>query len=490
MSTMKTLNSKQRAINILNNLILPLLCVFAVSSFPALFMYFQNADESYFSEILKPLFIFVSLGLIFFLIFLIVSKNTFKAAAITSLFMIVILNYALLEKVVRFIIPSLRYWHIVLISIFIFAHIVWFICKKIPIDIINTVTRVICMVFCGLILFNLFMAAPTIVKKISIEKDMKKQNQIEQKTNENLDLPNIYFIILDEYSSIDFMKKYYDYDNTAFAQYLEGLGFNISYTSHNESIQTTTVTTNLVNFDYVVHDGTSSSEKKALRTNNKLFKYLTEKGYTIKGIGSSEPYGLENAALDTSNSNSTTITGETISDLLFRNTVIGPFYTVSRIEDVRIILSAFSYLHDTNNFSNSGDFTICHLISPHVPFYFDRHGNVYDNPSIDWTNKKYYLEQYIFITNKVIETVDSITKHNPDSIIIIQSDHGARANTDPELTTKLFSYNDASNVFNAVYYKGEKFDIEGLSGVNTIRLLLNIAFGENFDMLEVPSNNK
>ena len=133
-------------------------------------MYFQNADESYFSEILKPLFIFVSLGLIFFLIFLIVSKNTFKAAAITSLFMIVILNYALLEKVVRFIIPSLRYWHIILISIFIFAHIVWFVCKKIPIDIINTVTRVICMVFCGLILFNLFMAAPTIVKKISIEK--------------------------------------------------------------------------------------------------------------------------------------------------------------------------------------------------------------------------------------------------------------------------------------------------------------------------------
>ncbi len=490
MSRKKTLSSKNIATKTLNNLILPLLCVSAVSSFPALFMYFQNADESYFSEILKPLFIFISLGIISFLIFEMIAKNTFKASAITSLFMIVILNYALLEKVVRFIIPSLRYWHIILIFLFIFTHIVWFVCKKIPIDIINTVTKVICMVFCGLILFNLFIAAPTIVKKISIERDMKKQKPIEQKTNENIDLPNIYYIILDEYSSIDFIRKYYDYDNTAFAQHLENLRFNISYTSHNESIATNTITTNLVNLDYVVHDGTPASEKKVFRSNNELFKFLVEKGYIIKGIGDAEFYGLDNVSMDISDSSSTTITGETISDLLFYNTVMAPFYTVSNIEDVKIILSAFSYLQNSNNFSSSGNFTMSHIVSPHVPFYFDRNGKVYDNPSIDWVDKKYYLEQYIFITNKVIETVNSIIKHNPDSIIIIQSDHGARANTDPDLFMKPFALEDITNIFNAVYYKGEKLDIEGLSGVNTIRLLLNKAFGENFIMLEVPSNKK
>lgn len=487
MSTMQASNSKQRAIKILNDLILPLLCILAVSSFPALFMYFQNADESYFSEIIKPLIIFVSLGMILFLIFLLISKNTYKAAAITSLFMIVIQNYALLEKVVRFVIPSLRYWHIVLILIFIFAHIVWFVCRKIPIDIINTVTKVICMVFCGLILFNLLIAAPAIVKKISIEKDMKKQDQIEQKANKNIDLPNIYFIILDEYSTIDFMKKYYDYDNTGFAQHLEDKGFNLSYTSHNESIQSTTVTTNLVNFDYVVYDGTPSSEKKVYRLNNKLFRYLTEKGYKITGIGDAEFYGLKNAALDASNSNSATITGETISDLLFRNTIIAPFYTVSGIKDVKVILSAFSYLQDPNNFSGNGIFTMSHITCPHEPFYFDKNGKVYNNPTSNWKDKKYYLDQYIFASEKVKQIANSIVSSDPNSIIIIQSDHGARASSDPELKG-IFKLKDMKNIFNAVYYKEKKLDIEGLSGVNTIRLLLNKAFGENYDMLDVPNN--
>ena len=44
------------------------------------------------------------------------------------------------------------------------------------------------------------------------------------------------------------MKKYYNYDNSAFTDYLEEIGFNVSYTSHNDSIETAN-TTNLVNLN-------------------------------------------------------------------------------------------------------------------------------------------------------------------------------------------------------------------------------------------------
>ena len=40
-----------------------------------------------------------------------------------------------------------------------------------------------------------------------------------------------------------------------------------------------------------------------------------------------------------------------------------------------------------------------------------------------------------------------------------------------------------TNFFSAVYYKGQKLNIEGLSGVNTFRLILNELLGTSFEML-------
>lgn len=51
---------------------------------------------------------------------------------------------------------------------------------------------------------------------------------------------------------------------------------------------------------------------------------------------------------------------------------------------------------------------------------------------------------------------------------------------------EVFPLEDMSNIFNAVYYKKEKIDIEGLSGVNTLRHVLNVVFGDNFEMLDIP----
>ena len=90
------------------------------------------------------------------------------------------------------------------------------------------------------------------------------------------------------------MEKYFNYDNSKFTGYLERVGFNISYTSHNESIMTSTVATNLVNLDYVVNNDMPEAEKAYYRKNNFLFRYLKEKGYKITGVGNTKPYDLEN----------------------------------------------------------------------------------------------------------------------------------------------------------------------------------------------------
>lgn len=462
--------------------ILSILSVLAVASYPVFFLYFQNADEASFSEVIVPLLIFIAAGMILFATALLFVKSASKAAIITNIFMLVLLNYLFLENGINKIFPDLRYWHVLPIFLFILFHIAWFINKKLNKEIANTTVLVLCIVFCGLILFNGVTTAPAIINKISIEKQAREQKTHPAKKGT---LPNIYFLIFDEYSSIDFMKKYYNYDNSAFTDYLEEIGFNVSYTSHNESIQTATVTTNLVNLEYLVTTKMSISEKNKYRKDNYLIKYIEGKGYGITGVGSVVPYGIEHAESKYVDLSKKTVDGKAIMDIIFGRTFVYPFYRIPNIKAEKEIISAFQYLKNPKNYT-ANNFIFCHLECPHEPFYFDKNGYTYNNPGSNWKDKKYYLGQYIYTTNNILEIVESIVENDPNSCIILQSDHSARASSDPDLFMELFALEDMSNIFNAVYLNKEKIDIEGLSGVNTLRYVFNLIFGDNFGMLDLP----
>lgn len=50
-----------------------------------------------------------------------------------------------------------------------------------------------------------------------------------------------------------------------------------------------------------------------------------------------------------------------------------------------------------------------------------------------------------------------------------------------------FELNDMNNIFNVFYYKGEDLsEYTNLSGVNTLRMLLNKALGTTYEEVEVP----
>lgn len=121
-----------------------ILSVITVSAFPVLFLYFQNADEAAFSEVVLPLIVFIATGFVFFVLFLLITKNIFKAAIIANMFMLVFMNYALLERVVQAIFLTLSYWHVLPIFLFILAHLAWFITKKVSKNLAETVSLVIC----------------------------------------------------------------------------------------------------------------------------------------------------------------------------------------------------------------------------------------------------------------------------------------------------------------------------------------------------------
>ena len=138
-------------------------------------------------------------------------------------------------------------------------------------------------------------------------------------------------------------------------------------------------------------------------------------------------------------------------------------------------------------------FTIAYFVCPHDYFVFDQNGNfIPDELGTDLTNKDTYINQLIYVNHVIEETVANIKENDPNAVIIIQSDHGMRYPHWMDFHYENYDYDPVAenpymqNVLNCVYYQGEIIPIEGLSGVNTLRMVLNHVFGTNYEMLDSP----
>ena len=477
---------KQRSKESVSLILLSLLCIFTICLFPVAFLYAQNAAEAVLSDCLVPAVLFFGIAFAIWLAEYLVSKQAVKSALSTALAMILLLNFALIEKLALKITYEARYWHVLAVLLVVIIQGSGIIFKKLPESVSQVAVQVIPLVFGILIVINLAMAVPTMLARAQAERQTRENGEAQAaavKSDGNL--PNIYFLIFDEYSSNAQILKYYDYDNSPLTDRLAQMGFNLSFTGHNESIMTSTITTNLVNLDYIVDNTWEEFDKETKRVNGALFALLKSKGYTLNGAVAADYYALPEMDNTQSSSSAKTVDGDTLGDLLLKKTVAYPLivqHAVAFDEPIEMILN-FSMEH-----RNDSQFVMAHFNLPHEPFFFDSDGNPNVVSSSDWRDKKLYLGQYIF-AGKVMETLAAgIIKNDPDSIIIIQSDHGARASSDSELFMVMFELDEMNNFFNAVYCAGEEVDIEGLSGVNTLRTVLNRVLGMDMEMLPVPED--
>ena len=89
--------------------------------------------------------------------------------------------------------------------------------------------------------------------------------------------------------------------------------------------------------------------------------------------------------------------------------------------------------------------------------------------------------------------MDNLIAQDPNAVIILQSDHGARYpaqmfvgfGSPPLDQTVENPY--MQNILNCVYVGGRSLEIEGLTGINTLRTVLNSEFGTELPMLEAPT---
>lgn len=469
--------------------IFPAGAVALVSAFPAAFLYFQNADQADFSEVSRFLFGSIFVSLLAFSVLATLTHKIGKASLSVSLVMMLILNFFYVEAAIKLALPDLKYWHTSTISVIAVLHIVYFLWRFLEDDLAMDVTKVLCFVFGGLLLLNAATATPQIIERVQAQQKMTVEMKIQSKQTirSGSDMPNVYLIIFDEYANFPQMEECYNYDNAPLKDFLKDHKFNISYTSYNESIRSDTVQTNMVNLDYIVDDETPSKTKEVLRHNGILFDVMKNHGYDVQILESSAFYG--GYVPDGSTSSASTINGETIEMLLWQKTIFYPFFQLNNPRRMRNVRNSqeIASLLETQTVELSKTFTLAYFCLPHQPFVVDENGNqhratIYDTLNI-WNNKKYYLDQFKYTTKLMLPILESIVENDPQAVIMLMSDHGAR--DAPGATWDL-----KRNSLNVLYYQGEEYNIEGLSNVNTIRATLNNLLDEDYEMVPVPTQEE
>jgi hypothetical protein len=255
--------------------------------------------------------------------------------------------------------------------------------------------------------------------------------------------PNIYYIILDAYSGFDVLKKYYDYNNDDFARYLTDKGFYVARKSRCNYPVTILSLSSSLNMEYIPSwQNVLTSKHLSLKQYNKtreskVAAILLQHGYTYLPIGYmffQEGFGKKKNIVSV-------ISYPETRYLWFNQLTLTPFESLltswtsfPRERQRRHILFELNLLDKSADYPGP-KFVFAHITCPHPPYVFHRDGSFFNDivPGADTMSKKEiitfrknrYVEQLVFVTQRIKQIIDHILIKDTSAIIILQSDHGA-----------------------------------------------------------------
>lgn len=471
-----------------NNIIHPIL----FSIYPILFLYSHNVRELLLADLVLPLVIAIIICSFLFLATRLALKDAYKAGIITSLWILVVFFYGYLVEILSKVDISIKHRHLMPTILFICSYITYFIFKSSKKDFFKEITKVFNIISLILVFINIISIIPIEYKKWEITKN--DYNKVDVAIDANNQYPDIYYIILDEYASLDTIKEIWGYDNTWFKDELENMGFYVATNSKSRYTDTRYSIASSLNMEYI-DENEDILELWNLINNCKVIEYLKSKGYYTIAIDNlySQIYsskGKMNVDLNINCKNEVAYSKHysQFQEIIIDKTIIKPikdsFANNTKHFEKLTTMYTIDKLKEIPYIKKSPKFTYAHFICPHVPFVFDENGQDVDPiNSFNWKDKKYYSEQYVYISKQIRYLAEELVKNSKKPpIIIIQSDHGPRGGKDDIIIPQ----NDIHKIFNAYYFQGEI--IEGVSNnispINTFRVIFNKYFNESFELME------
>ena len=460
--------------------------------FPILFFYSHNKSELDISIVFKPLLVSGFIVLIIILLFNNFFRNKQKSSIAASILLILFFSFGRLLPVVN------SWLLLVFFSIAYAVFFVWIKKSKLKLKNISNFLSVI-----GLILFFniLFSIARDLQNQSNTKELTTKENVLETGQNINTDSPDIYYLVLDRYANNTSLEEEYNYDNSAFTNYLEEKGFFVSYNSFANYPKTNlslASTLNMKHITYLTEElGKLNSDTKIafqLLYNNEAVKLLKNKGYDFIYMGGWWGPTQKNEYADY-NFNLFEGANEFNRELL-KTTALRPFISLSDDELKRQNISyQFQQLERMSELNDNPKFIFAHIFIPHYPYLFDSEcGSVRDTEGKD-ENKK-YLDQLECANKFIKNAVDNILASSKEKpIIIIQSDEGPFKYDEMRRSGEGVDWTQVSDkatrvhmrILNAYYLPNTNYEssqlYNGISPVNSFRVLFNHYFGTEYELL-------
>ncbi len=317
---------------------------------------------------------------------------------------------------------------------------------------------------------------------------------------------DIYYIILDAYGREDTLREFYGFDNAAFEESLEALGFYIAEKSQSNYALSALSLASSLNFDYLsnLEDRGASDrfserwlkwlvrESKARKAFESLDYQVVsfETGFRFTEIDNADFYyskkirdinGFEAMLIQSTAMRILTALENYLPDFLLPD-VRAPFeghrerilYVLDKLEEVPHL--------------EGPKFVFAHIVSPHSPYVFGANGEPVDQEGIftlrsqdEDVNWEYhvtgYTNQILHINKRIMRVIAQIlAQAETPPIIILQADHGGPLTSDEERMA----------IFNAYYFPDRCKDqlYAEITPVNTFRLILDCYFGGEYELLE------
>lgn len=331
--------------------------------------------------------------------------------------------------------------------------------------------------------------------------------------------PDIYYLVLDAYTSASVLKELYGFDNTEFLEFLRQKDFYVAENSQANYIETELSIASALNmahlttvpdfFDHIAQNPKGWKAKDVssdLIRHNYVVEILKRLGYTFVVFDSGfAPTQIKEADQYLVPPGLESVNGMQLAfEIMLLDSSLGKFYLQLAGEKFgalqslfeahrRRVLYALGHIPDFASREGSY-FVFAHIVTPHTPFVFGPNGEELssENPYtlLDAQpgreeNVAMYRGQVEHVNRLLMKAIDRILEESSTPpIIILQGDHSSRTYrmVNPPLEIKkklLFPILNAYLIPNV----GDNRLYSTISPVNSLRVVLNAVFNFSLDLL-------
>ena len=475
--------------------------------YPVIAMLAYNITEMRLTDALRALLVSLVVTALLFLLLKVVIKDWVKAGLVCTLALLLFFSYGHLYDLLRntsvfgYLVFRHRLQGIIWLAIFLLG--AWWIIRRLKAPgILNSTLNIVAISALAIPLFNLLSYQVQAANQTTEHPQLEFSQPVDVAEQS---LPDVYYILLDEYSRDDYLLQGFNYDNSPFLNALAERGFFIGYCSQSNYNQTRQSITSALNMNYIEafytntyddlnevdlykHGLANYLQHSLVRENFEKLEYSTvafETGFNwteiedadlyltrndrdagpnlLKGVNEFEVLMIRSSALLFASALTPSLADLLLPDLNYPNR--------DHRERILFVLDTLEKMPTVPG----PKFVFAHIVAPHGPFVFGPKGEVLERAPIYRIG---YPDQITYLNGRVLKIIDELQKNsNTPPIIILQGDHGARQHVGEY---------GRLGILNAIYFPGGEYNqlYAKITPVNTFRIVFNQYFGQSYALLD------